>query len=77
MKTGNYIFMNSTGGSGAAGSFYAEDAYRMVEKGVCYETIYFIHSTNIGNYQPGTIREYDTEALSRLFNGVLATLVVK
>jgi hypothetical protein len=49
----------------------------MVNKNVCYEVIYFIHYTNIGNYTPGTVTEYDSAALMKKLNNVLATFTIK
>jgi len=35
---------------------------------------YFIHSTNIGNYDPGTIKAFDQAALVARFDAIRKTL---
>lgn len=63
--------------SGAgAGNFYEEAVYaRLGDKG-CVAVRYVIHSTNIGNYDPGTVRKFDKEALLKEFDGVRRSLTL-
>jgi hypothetical protein len=39
--------------------------------------IYFIHSTNVGNYPAGTVTEFDKDAIIQKFNDVFATFTIK
>lgn len=58
----------------AAGNFYEETVYtRLGDKG-CVAVRYVIHSTNLGNYDPGTVRRFDKESLLREFDGVRRSL---
>lgn len=72
-----YTFVHSTSGDAGAGNFYQQEVYRMVNENVCYEVIYFIHSTNIGNYTLGTVNEFDKDALMQQFNSIFSTFTIK
>lgn len=72
-----YTFVHSTSDGAGAGNFYQQEIYRMVNKNVCYEVIYFIHSTNIGNYTPGTIIEFDRDAIIQNLRSVFSTFTIK
>lgn len=60
-----------------AGNIYEQTYYRTVYHGTCYEITYFIHSTNIGNYEPGAVKEFDHTALIQKFDQILSTLVLE
>lgn len=66
----------SAEGAGA-GNYYLQDVYRAVRNGRCYEVIYFVHYTNIGNYPPGVVTEFDQEAVLAALDGVFETLRIK
>lgn len=70
-------FTKSQGVGVGAGNIYEQTYYRTVYHGTCYEITYFIHSTNIGNYEPGTIKEFDHGALIQKFDQILSTLVLE
>jgi len=72
-----FTFVHSTSEGVGAGNIYEQEIYRMVNKNVCYEVIYFIHSTNIGNYTPGTVTEFDRDALIKKLYGVFSTFTIK
>lgn len=42
-----------------AGNIYETKSYRAVKNGFCYEATLLMHSGNIGNYPPGTVKEFD------------------
>jgi hypothetical protein len=73
VKIGDYPFTRSEFSGAAAGNRYDQVAYRTVWEGKCFEMIVLIHSTNIGNYAPGTVVEYDQVALMSKFEAVLNT----
>ncbi|MDP2777309.1 MAG: hypothetical protein Q8O48_06680 [Anaerolineales bacterium] len=72
-----FTFVHSTSEGAGAGNYYLQEIYRMAHKKVCYEVIYFIHSTNIGNYPPGVVTEFDRNALMQKLYGVFSTFTIK
>ena len=72
-----YNFAYSTAADAGAGNIYNQHIYRAVNNGVCYEAIYFIHSSNIGNYSPGVVKEFDLNGLMQKFNNILSTIQLK
>jgi hypothetical protein len=72
-----FTFVHSTSDGAGAGNYYQQEIYRMVNKNVCYELIYFIHFTNIGNYTPGTVTEFDRDALIQKFDSIFSTFTIK
>lgn len=73
----SYNFTSSSSSDAGAGNIYNQYIYRIVNKGVCYEVIYFIHSSNIGNFPPGVVKEFDINTLLQKFNGILSTIQMK
>ncbi len=59
----------TTSGAGA-GNFYEEMVWAITGSSPCTAVRYFIHSTNIGNYEPGAVREYDRTALLNAFDAI-------
>jgi hypothetical protein len=55
---------------GAAGSLYEEYVYSVLTETYCYGLRLFIHSSNIGNYDPGTVKEYDRAELENIFRNM-------
>lgn len=49
----------------AAGNLYEEIVYLLQD---CYAIRYFLHSGNIGNYEPGAVREFDRNSLLQIFD---------
>jgi hypothetical protein len=72
-----FTFVHSTSDGAGAGNYYQQEIYRMVNKNVCYEVIYFIHSTNVGNYPAGTVSEFDKDALIEKFSSIFSTFTIK
>jgi hypothetical protein len=52
-------YYGGVGGGAGAGHFMDTVAYRAFVSNRCYELAGRIASTNIGNYEPGTIKEFD------------------
>ncbi len=48
-----------SGVSPAAGNLYETKVYRTIRNGACYEMVELLHSGNIYNYTPGTVKEFD------------------
>jgi membrane-bound inhibitor of C-type lysozyme len=66
----------STSDAGA-GNFYEEHIFALPYSRPCIAVRYFIHSTNIGNYTPGTIKEFDKTVLLKQFDAIRGTLVTQ
>ncbi|MDO8481707.1 MAG: hypothetical protein Q7S75_01320 [bacterium] len=61
----------------AAGNLYEETVYALATSSPCTAVRYFIHSANIGNYEPGAVREFDPQILLNVFNRIRQSLVLK
>ena len=70
-------FTKSEGGGVGAGNIYEQTYYRSIHNGTCYEITYFMHYGNIGNYDPGTVKQFDRAALLQKFDQILSTLVLE
>jgi hypothetical protein len=70
-------FVHSSSTGAGAGNYYDQDIHRMVKNNVCYEVIFFMHSTNVGNYVIGTVTEFDRNAIMKKFNYVFSTFTIK
>jgi hypothetical protein len=70
-------FKKSQGGGVGAGNIYEQVYYRTLHNGSCYEVTYFVHYSNIGNYTPGTVTEFDRTALYQQLDEILASLILK
>ena len=60
----------------AAGSLFDETVYALIGTSPCLAVRYFIHSANIGNFDPGSAKEFDRNALVKMFDRIRGTLVV-
>jgi hypothetical protein len=56
------------GSDAGAGNFYEETVYAVADAKPCIALRYFIHSTNIGNYDPGTVKPFDRRKLVATFD---------
>ncbi len=72
-----YTFTRSEFSGAAAGNRYDQVTYRTVAQGRCFELASLIHSTNIGNYTPGTVVEFDRPVLLGKFDTVLNTFLAR
>lgn len=71
-----YTFTHFTSEGAGAGNYYQQEIYRTVQNNTCYEVIYYIHSTNAGNYEPGTVTEFDRNAVLNELYGVFASFKI-
>jgi len=69
------VWSVATTSDAGAGNFYDITVFVLKGSSPCLAVRYFIHSTNIGNYDPGTVRKFDRAALMRVFDRVRRTLV--
>jgi hypothetical protein len=70
-------FVHSTSEGAGAGNYYQQEIYRTVHQNVCYEVIYYIHYTNASNYTPGTVTEFDRDAVMQQLDDVFSTFTIK
>lgn len=64
----------ATSSSAAAGNLYEEMVYALFPSSPCIALRYFIHSTNIENYEPGSVRPFDRAMLLREFDAIRRSL---
>jgi membrane-bound inhibitor of C-type lysozyme len=62
---------------GAAGNRYEERVWALTGTNPCVGVRYFIHSTNIENYEPGTIEQFDPRDFLEDFDKIRQSLVVE
>lgn len=67
-------YVTTRGVDVGAGNIYDLTYYRTAHAGTCYEIIYYMHYTNIGNYEPGVVTEFDREELLQKFDEIFSTL---
>lgn len=72
-----YTFVHSTSEGAGAGNYFQQEIYRMVNNNKCYEVIYSIHSTNIGNYTPGTVTEFDRNDITKKLYDIFSTIAIQ
>ncbi len=64
----------SSNGAGA-GNFYESKIYRSLRGNTCVEIVELLHSTNIGNYDSGTVKEFDREKFSKMLETIAQTFI--
>jgi hypothetical protein len=70
-------FVHSTSEGAGAGNYYQQEIYRAVQNNVCHEVIFYIHFTNVSNYTPGTVTEFNRDAVMRNLQAVLSMIAIK
>ena len=68
-------FKSATGGDAATGHFDKIQVYRNFHDGTCYEISTHIGSTNLGNYPPGTVKQFDENQVWQKLQGVVNTFM--
>lgn len=59
-----------------AGNFYETRIFVIPGTSPCLAVRYLIHSTNIGAYDPGTIKAFNEKKLVRMFDAIRASLIL-
>jgi hypothetical protein len=67
-------YRTATSGDAGAGNLYETMLFVIEGTSPCIAVRYFIHSTNIANYEPGTVRAFDRSKLIKQFDSIRATL---
>ncbi len=76
LTVGSTTYSVATTSGAGAGNFYEETVYAIPGSSPCTAVRYFIHSTNIGNYPEGAVREFDYAALVASFDKIRNSLVL-
>jgi hypothetical protein len=64
------------GSDAGAGNQYSETVYALPGTSPCTAVRYFVHSTQLGNYPPGTVKAFDQIALLNEFDGIRRSLLI-
>jgi hypothetical protein len=70
------VFSVATSSEAGAGDIFETTVFALVGTSPCRAVRYFIHSANIQNFDPGTVTEFDREALVAEFEAIRNKLVV-
>jgi hypothetical protein len=70
-------FIHTTTEGAGAGNYYQQEIFRTVQNNACHEVIFFIHFTNVSNYTPGTVTEFNRDAVMRNLEAVLSMVKVQ
>jgi hypothetical protein len=70
-------FVHTTAEGAGAGNYYQQEIFRTVYNNACNEVIFYIHYTNVGNYTPGTVFEFNRDAVMRNLEAVLSMIKVQ
>ncbi len=62
-----------TSDEAAAGNIYEAKIYRTLHDGTCFEIVELLHSGNIGNYDEGTVVEFDKAEMEGYLEAMVKT----
>ena len=71
----DYSFATTSGA--AAGNRYEEQVYALATSSPCTAVRYYIHSTDIGAYPAGTVREFDRITLIDAFDTIRRSVIMR
>lgn len=74
LKADDRTYTSASSGDAGAGNRYETMLFVVDGTSPCIAVRYFIHSTNVQYYDPGTVREFDRSALIKQFDAIRATL---
>lgn len=75
-RVGRIAYSVATSSDAGAGNLYDETVFAVKGSSPCRAVRYFIHSLNIGNFDPGAVRAFDRPALVRRLDAIRKTLVL-
>jgi hypothetical protein len=70
-------FVHTTTEGAGAGNYYQQEIFRTVQNNACHEVVFFIHFTNVSNYTPGTVTEFNRDAVMRNLQAVFSSFANK
>lgn len=68
-------YYKSEGVGAAAGNTYENKTYRAYQDTFCFEIAETLHTSNIGNYDPGTVTEVDEDAVWERLDAIFQSFV--
>lgn len=77
LTEGGIPYSVATSSDAGAGNVREEIVYALANSKLCTAIRYHIHTTQIGNYPPGSVREYDRAALIAEFDTIRRSLVLQ
>jgi hypothetical protein len=77
LKNAGRTWSTANAQDAGAGNFYDIAVFALPGSKPCLAVRYFIHSTNIGNYDPGTVKAFDRVGLVKTFATIRRTLRLK
>ncbi len=77
LKNAGRVWSTANTADAGAGNLYDVAVFALPGTSPCLAVRYVIHSTNIGNYDPGTVKAFDRVALIRKFAAIRHTLRLK
>lgn len=66
-------FYTTTGNGAGAGNYYETKIYRTFASSECFEIVETIHTSNIGNFDPGTVTEINKTPIWTELDNILST----
>ena len=76
LTVGSSTYSVATTTGAAAGNMYEETVYAIEGSKPCTAVRYFIHSSNVANYDPGTVEEFDRTKLLSEFDKIRDSLIL-
>lgn len=71
-------FAHFTAFDAGAGNWYSFHIYQTATEQKCFQFMVWLHSSNLGNYDPSVnIKAFDEAATLKLFTNILKTVVIK
>lgn len=67
-------YYTSTSTGAAAGNIYDSKNYRTYQNQFCFSAAETLHTSNIGNYDPGTVTEVNADAVWARLDAILQTV---
>jgi len=66
-------FYSASGGGGAVGHYSKVQVYRNFHNGKCYEVTQTVAGTNVEDYEPGTIKKFNSDEVWKRLSGIVYT----
>ena len=76
LTVGSTTYSVATTTGAGAGNFYEEQVFALKGSKPCTAVRYFIHSSNIGNFDPGAVAAFDRGALLSTFDAIRDSLTL-
>jgi hypothetical protein len=74
LRADHRVYTAASSGDAGAGNRYETQVFVVAGTSPCLAVRYFVHSSAIENFDPGTVRPFDRAKLMRAFDDIRATL---